>query len=172
MDWENVLWGAGLFAGAAVLFAVEILIPSGGVIGLVSLAVAIAGVVAFWQADPVWGVSSLLALVVLVPLAINFALKVFPHTPVGKHLILGGDAGDEDDERAKAEAAARERDERARAEALVGVEGVAGTDLRPIGTASFEGRDVEVTAESGFIERGEPIRITKVEGKTVKVRRV
>jgi membrane-bound ClpP family serine protease len=172
MNYENLIWGASLFAGAFLLFLLEVLIPSGGIIGLVSLAVAIAGVVAFWNADPVWGVSSLLALVVLVPLLINFALKVFPHTPIGKHLILGGEEGGDEDEQLGAEAAAREREEKARAEALVGLEGSASTDLRPIGTADFEGRAVEVTAESGFIERGERVRITKVSGKTVKVRRV
>ena len=170
MDHENLLWGAGLFAAAVLLFIIEVLVPTGGVIGLVALAVAIGGVVAFWQADPVWGVSSLLTLIVLVPLMINFALKVFPHTPVGKHLILGGDDGD--DERSSAEANARERAEREREVALVGLEGEAATDLRPIGSATFDGRDVEVTAETGFIERGERVRITKVSGKTVKVRRV
>jgi membrane-bound serine protease (ClpP class) len=165
----KVLWGFGLFLAAVVLFFVEILIPSGGVIGFVAAAVGIAGIVAFWQADTVYGVISLLTFVVMLPLLFNFALKVFPHTPFGKHLILG-DVEDED--RAAAETAAREREERERAEALVGLEGSAATDLRPVGSATFDGKAVEVVAEAGFVEQGQRVRITRVEGKTVKVRAI
>ena len=165
----QVLWGFGLFAGAVVLFLVEVLIPSGGFIGLVAAGVGVAGIVAFWMAEPLYGVISLLTFVVMLPLAFNFALKVFPHTPVGRHLILGGE---DDEARSAAEAAAREREDRERAEALVGLEGAATTDLRPIGSAAFDGNTIEVAAESGFIEEGRRVRITRVEGKTVRVREV
>ncbi len=164
-----ILWGFGLFVTGIVLFLLEVLIPSGGIIGLVAAGVGIAGIVAFWNADPVFGVISLLTYVVMLPLLFNFALKVFPHTPFGKHLILGGE---EDEDRAAAESAAKEREERERAEALVGLEGSAATDLRPIGTATFDGNTIEVTAESGFIELGRSVRITRVVGKSVKVREI
>ena len=166
---QQVLWGFGLFAGAILLFLVEVLLPTGGIIGVMATAVGIAGIVAFWMADPVYGVTAALVFLVMLPILFNFALKVFPHTPFGRHLILGGE---DDDDRLSAEAAARERTDRERAEALTGLEGAATTDLRPVGTATFDGNTIEVQAESGFIEEGRPVRITRVDGKTVRVREV
>lgn len=168
-DVTYYLWGAGLFAAAVGLVFLEILIPSGGIIGIVAAVAGIAGIVAFWNADPIAGVISLLVFVVMLPIVFNFALKVFPYTPFGRHLILGGE---EDEDRLTAEAAARERAERERAEALVGLEGAAATDLRPVGSATFDGNTIEVYAESGFVEQGQTVRITRVDGKTVRVRAI
>ena len=166
---DPLIWGFGLFALAFLLFLVEVFIPSGGVIGIVAAAVAIGGVIAFFFQDASWGSASLLAFLVLLPVLFNFALKVFPRTPVGKHLILGA-ATEDDEERAAAVAAEREREQREREQALVGLEGNAKTDLHPIGSATFDGKVIEVSSETGWIAKGTPIRITRVEGNRVKVR--
>jgi membrane-bound serine protease (ClpP class) len=55
---------------------------------------------------------------------------------------------------------------------LVGQTGVAATALRPSGTATLEGKRVDVVAESGFIERGTPVKVIAVEGLRVVVRAV
>jgi membrane-bound serine protease (ClpP class) len=47
---------------------------------------------------------------------------------------------------------------------LVGVEGVAITDLRPAGTGQFGDERVDVVSESEWIEHGTPIRIVASEG--------
>jgi membrane-bound serine protease (ClpP class) len=54
--------------------------------------------------------------------------------------------------------------------ALVGMEGEALTDLRPVGVARFEGKRMDVTAELGLIPRGARVRISEVEGNLIKVR--
>jgi membrane-bound serine protease (ClpP class) len=169
MTSEPLIWGFGLFALAILLFLVEVFLPTGGIVGIASAAVAIAGIVAFFFEDPWWGSAATLAFLVLVPVCFNFALKVFPRTPFGKQLILGSTTDDEE-EQAAADAAQRAREERERAEALVGATGTAKTDLHPIGSATFDGSVIEVSSETGFIEKGTPIRITRVEGNRVKVR--
>ncbi len=164
-------WGSGLYAAAFLLFLVEVLIPSGGIIGIAAVLVALAGVIAFFFADTTWGIISLLALIVLTPVLTAFALKVFPRTPFGKHLILGGDT-DEEEEAREAHAAQREREQREREEALVGMEGVARTDLRPVGSVTFEDSVIEVQAEMGFVAAGTRVKVTRVEGNRVRVRPV
>ena len=53
---------------------------------------------------------------------------------------------------------------------LVGLEGIALTTLRPAGTGDFNGRRVDVVADSEYIQNGKPIVVTAVEGIRVVVR--
>ncbi len=55
--------------------------------------------------------------------------------------------------------------------ALADRTGTALTELRPAGTAMIGGARIDVIAESEMIERGAAIRVVRVEGKKVVVRR-
>ena len=159
-------WGIGLWAVALLLFIIELFIPSGGIIGAVSFICAACGVGAFWMVSTTWGIISALVLVGLVPVAVWFAFKVMPETAVGRSLMLAEDE-DELQIRALAEAEQRQREQ-----ALVGAEGVALQDLRPVGQARIEGAKIEVLAATGYIEAGTAVRVVAVDGKQVKVRAV
>lgn len=165
-DSTLLLWGFGLIAASLVLVGIEMFVPSGGLLGVLAAILAVAGVVAFWRADTVWGLLSLVCVLVLGPIAANFGLKVMPHTPFGRKLILGGPT-DEEELRKQAEEAEAEREREA---ALVGATGTALTDLRPVGTAEIDGTRIEVLAEGGMIRAGAKLRVTAVSGNQVKVR--
>jgi membrane-bound serine protease (ClpP class) len=49
-------------------------------------------------------------------------------------------------------------------EELVGAEGTAATDLHPSGTALIGGERLDVVSETGFIDRGERVRVVRSEG--------
>jgi len=158
--------GIGLLAVSLLLIVVEAFIPSGGVIGFVALAVAVTGLVMLFRYDTSWGVAGTLVTVVIGPMAFFFALSMLPSTPFGRRLI--GEPSEE-------EVAQREETERAlkaRYEAMVGLEGVVITDLRPIGEARFGGERLEVLAEGGLIPAGTRVRITRAEPNLIKVRAV
>lgn len=53
--------------------------------------------------------------------------------------------------------------------ALVGLEGVALTTLRPAGTGEFDGQRLDVVTEGDFIENGVKIRIIRTEGRRIVV---
>ncbi|CAN5698127.1 NfeD family protein [soil metagenome] len=53
---------------------------------------------------------------------------------------------------------------------LVGLEGVALTDLRPAGVARFGDDRIDVVTQGDFIPTGSPIRVLRVEGNRVTVR--
>ena len=167
MNEAFLLWGFGLFGLAFILFLVELFLPTGGVIGVMVGVAAIAGVVSFFRASMTWGVSSLLFLIVISPIAFAFALKVWPNTPIGRRLILG-DASDDLDEEAPPPTDASDE----LRQALVGATGVAMSDLRPVGTVRIEGERVEALAEGGMIDAGQDVRITAVEGNRIRVRAV
>ncbi len=167
MNEAFLLWGFGLFGLAFILFLVELFLPTGGVIGVMVGVAAIAGVVSCFRASMTWGVSSLLFLIVISPIAFAFALKVWPNTPIGRRLILG-DASDDLDEEAPPPTDASDE----LRQALVGATGVAMSDLRPVGTVRIEGERVEALAEGGMIDAGQDVRITAVEGNRIRVRAV
>lgn len=165
----TLLWGFGLFALAALLLLVEVFVPSGGLIGGISLLAAMAGVVAFWRHSTTWGLSSLLALLVLAPAAVAFAFKVWPNTPIGRLMILGDP---EEAERDAAVRAERDLEEQRRRDALLNEEGVALTDLRPGGTVRIGKERHDALATGPVIEAGERVRVVGFETGQVKVRRV
>ena len=48
---------------------------------------------------------------------------------------------------------------------------MAETNLRPSGIGRFDGELIDVTADRTFIEKDQPIVVTAVEGKKVRVKR-
>ena len=166
---EDILlyWGFGLIGAALALAIVELFIPSGGLIAVTAGLVAIAGIVAFWKVDWIWGVLSLVGTGVAGVGLFQFAIKIMPYTAVGRGLILGDQDGED--------AARRAQEERARYEAeraLIGATGVALTSCRPVGSAEIEGTRIEVLAVGGSIESGTPVKVVSVEGNQVKVRAI
>lgn len=163
---ELLLWGFGLIGVAFALAIAEMFIPSAGVISVVALLVATAGIIAFWRVSWEWGVSALAGTVVGGIALFNLAIRVFPHTPVGKGLILGA----RDNEEAAADRLRAEREAAAAMRALIGATGTALTDLRPVGTAEIAGHRTEVLAEGGVIDRGQSVRVVSIENGQVRVR--
>jgi len=163
-----LLWGFGLFALAGLILVLELFIPSGGLLGALSGIAAIAGVVSFFRFSTGWGLTALGALIVLAPVSVSLLLKVWPHTPVGRRMILGS-PGSESAELARSQALAREQ-ERLDLEALVGQHGEALTDLRPVGEIRIGAEHHEAIALGPALERGAAVRVVDVDGSTLKVR--
>jgi membrane-bound serine protease (ClpP class) len=55
---------------------------------------------------------------------------------------------------------------------LLGQEGVAVTDMRPVGTIRVADQKVTATCETSFLSAGTKVRVSSVEGNQVKVRPV
>lgn len=157
-------WGIALFGSALLVLALELFIPSGGLLSLLCLGLAVSGVVCFFRVSNGAGLASTGAVLVMGPLAAYFFLKIYPDTPMGRRLILG----DPDGRPSGAGADDPSRDDAGGA--LVGAEGVAVTDMRPMGTVEIDGKRLEAAAELGLIHAGERVRVTAVEGVKVRVR--
>jgi len=165
-----LLWGFGLFALGFLLLALELFIPSGGILGGMAALSGIAGVVAFFQYSVGWGLTSLAALLILAPVSVGFLIKVWPSTPVGRRMILGS-PGTEEAEHLRADSE-RRRSEHAALEALIGTEGEAITDLRPVGEVFIAGERRECLAHGPAIEKGARVRVSGVDGFSLRVRAV
>lgn len=159
-----LLWGLALLAAAALLIMVEIFIPSGGLISIVAVILAIVGVVCLFRYDVGWGIGGTAAVLILGPTIAFAALHIWRSTPMGRRAI-GAPTEEEIEARHRAE-----EEDRRRREAMIGLEGVTLTDLRPVGVVEIQGRRHEAVSETAMVARGTPVRVTAVEGNQLKVR--
>lgn len=147
-----------LMLAGLVLVVAEVFFPSLGAFGLASaLCVVAADWIAYREAGPtaMWVLIGIQ--LVAVPLVLKLAFWALPRTPFGRGMMLPvpppePQAGVE------------------RSDHLLGRAGVALTDLRPGGTADFEGERRSVVAESGSLDRGTPLVVVAVEGYRIVVR--
>ena len=138
----------------------EPFVPSGGVLavlGAVGMCVGIG--MAYHYQGTGWGTTFFIACLILAPVAAIFAFKIFPHTPVGKRLILKSELSIEDGFQSAD----------VTLEQLAGQEGVTITMLRPVGVARFGDRRVDVVTDGELIEKGERVLVIEVEGSRVVV---
>lgn len=159
-----LFWGLGLMAVAMLLVVVEIFIPSGGIFAVLSGLSALSGVVCLFFYDPVWGMLGLLFVMVMAPTAFFVGLNIWKNTPIGRHMI-----GTESDEKLRAKLE-EENQEVERRRKLVGKEGVAVTDLRPVGVVRIDGQRLDALADTHMVDAGQRIRVTSVESNQIKVR--
>jgi len=150
-----------LIAGIA-LAMMEVLLPSGGVLAILSTAAVIGSIVMAFGQSSTTGVVFLAIAGVLVPMVIIIGFKVFPKTPVGKKVILTPEVGTPTER-----GIAGVSDENFAG--LMGKTGKTVTPLRPSGIAEIEGERLSVVAEGEIIEANVEIVVINVEGNSVVV---
>ena len=150
-----------LIALALVLFFVELILPSGMMIGLAAAAALVMGIAMLFQYDTGAGlVGAILALIAL-PCVLALGLKVLPHTPIFRALTLN--------DQQKAESALGSGNDPENPPITEGDQGQALTELRPIGTCLIRQQRVECLAARGIIASGTQVRVISVDGMQTKV---
>ena len=146
-----------LFGIGAALLAAELLLPTHGVLGVLGAGTILAGVVTCYVIDFWLGTGVFLGTVIATPFVGALAMKMWPHTPIGRRVMLPPVNG----------AALPE------ATISVGQIGVAVSELRPTGMCEFEssGR-IEAISEHGMIDAGRAVKVVAVSNHRPTVRAV
>ena len=153
MGW---LLSLGLCIAGLAAIIVEFFVPAAGLIGVLGLGSIVGGIVlAYIRYGTGVGAAFLIGTVVITPAVIALYFKLFPRSFVGRWLILRGE----------------ERPEESLYTELAGKTGSALTSLRPSGTALIGGIKHSVVTAGEYIERGEQIMVSKVEGNRIVVRK-
>jgi membrane-bound ClpP family serine protease len=161
-----LVWALAAFAFTVILLVAELFIPSGGILGTMAAVSAIAGVILLALVNTTWGLVGGLSLVVLAPITVGFVLRIWPHTPLGRRII--GIPTEQEVEQARAD----EEATRKRISTMVGRQGVALTDLRPVGIIEIDGTRTDALAETTYIKAGTRVRIVHAEATVLRVREV
>lgn len=163
MPEAELLWGLALLGIALILVLIDIFVPSAGILGIVSLAVAIAGVVVLFRHDQTWGLIGMGLVIVGGPTFFFLGLRVMPSTPLGQKLILGGDPDGDIEGKPPTEAQTYQD--------LIGAEGEVVTDLRPVGTVRIAGAKFDALSETQLVRSGGRVKVTGVvDGSILRVR--
>ena len=147
---------------AMVMFLLEVLTPSLGLLAIMGVIALVGATVAGFSIHAALGWSLLAAFIVLTPVYIVMMVKWLPSSALGRRVFLGKAPDGSGEGTPKA----------AGLEALIGSEGVAATDLRPAGKVRIDGRRIEARAESNMIDRDRPVRVVGATGTEVVVREV
>ncbi len=147
-----ILLGIGL-----LLIVAELMFPSFGALGLAASVFIVGSVAYAFAQDSDLGIGFMIAACVLVPAMVLIGFRLLPISPFAKHLVARGFTFEDG-------AAIDRRDG-----GLLGHEGRVDSLLRPAGTATIDGRRVDVVTRGEAIEAGTRVRVIEIEGNRVVV---
>ncbi len=157
LAWSILLMFVGL-----VLVVVEVFLPSGGLLGFLSISALVASILlAFYNHGLETGVGFLAIAALAVPTALMLALRWLPHTPMGRRVLLDLPKGDD---------VLPDDPHRQHLKALVGKRGVAKSTMLPSGAVVIDNQTLDALSEGMPIEAGTNVIVIKVRGNHVVVR--
>ena len=154
---DPLAWSILLMLVGCVVLVLEVFIPSGGILAVLSAAAFIGSIIIAFQRGPVTGFTFVMTTVVAVPLVLSLAFKYWPKTRIGK-AFLGELPTDEevlpDDPR----------------RGLLGRVGVARSKMLPSGAVEIDGQMVDAMTHGQAIEPGQFVVVMEVRANRVVVR--
>ncbi len=159
---STLLWVVALLAVGLGVMVLEVFVPSGGILGFVSITALVAAVAtAFLEQGPTAGIASLGVVVLAVPAVLGLAFRWFPETPLGRRVLPPApEAAD----------VLPDQERRRHVRELVGHTGRTLSELLPWGRVEIDGETVEATSEGGPIGFGQAVEAVGVQGTAVVVR--
>ena len=152
--------GIILLVAGFVLVGVELVVPGFGLPGISGIVCLIAGV--FFVADSIEeGVLITVVVIVVLGILMTIIMGLLAKRKLRSPIILDTDV--------KAQDAYLNSSD---LEYLVHRQGIAVTNLRPAGKGNFDGIDLDIISDDGYIERGTPVVIDRVSGKRLIVKRL
>ena len=157
-----LVWVAVLVLVGLVALALEVFVPSGGVLGFLSVVALVAGVaLAYLEQGPWFGTAVLAVTCLAVPAVLGLAFRVFPETPLGRRVLPPPPRPEE---------VVPDAERRATLRAVVGRRGSATSDLLPWGGVVVDGVGHEAVSESGPIARGTVVEVVGTQASALLVR--
>jgi len=158
---EPIVWPILLLLLALLFVGLELLIPSGGVLGVLAGVAACASIYVGFLYGPWNGLAAIALVLVVLPVATATALHFWPRTPLGRRLFL--QPAGSDDEVLPQDDFYHER------QLLVGKFGTAKSKMLPSGAVRVEGKTYDAVSRGNAIDEGSPVRVVAVRGNRIVV---
>ncbi|MFV1967235.1 MAG: NfeD family protein [Pirellulaceae bacterium] len=159
---DMVFWSILLLLVGLGLIFLEIFVPSGGLLSCLSaLAIVASLVVAFLRGIP-FGVLMLGITSLVLPTVIGAALRWWPHTPIGRLILIQRPKNPDD--------VLPESEEYRGLEELVGRRGTAKSRMMPSGAVRIENRTYDAISEGMPIDEGQCVEVIDVRTHRIVVR--
>lgn len=146
-----------LLAAGALLIGAEIFVP-GAVLGTLGGLALFAAVIVAFGISSLCGFYTSFGVLILTVLTVAVWIKFFPRTGIGRKMTLSLDGSSFKSSSSRQE--------------LLGQVGTSVSQLRPAGFALIGGKRRDVVTEGSVIEPNQPVKVVKVEGNRIVVRKV
>ncbi|MFY8200292.1 MAG: NfeD family protein [Pirellula staleyi] len=143
-----------LFLAAMVIFAIDLMIPSGGVLVGVTACLAFASVVFAFRHSTSSGIWMLIASMGAIPIMMWLFVEVWPRTPLGRRMISKPEPSGS---YVWSDAAKSEN-----ADSLIGAEGIVLNEMIPSGLVQIGDQTFEAFSETGPIDAGKLVRVVRL----------
>lgn len=157
----DIAWAILLLTIGCALVALEVFIPSGGLITVLAAVSFIASIViASWESPttgPMTGLAFAAVTVFVVPIIVAMAFKYWPKTRMGKAFL--GELQTDDD--------VLHQDPR---RVLLGRVGIARSKMLPSGAVEVDGQMIDAVTQGQAIEPGDYVVVIEVRANRVVVR--
>ena len=149
-----------LYIAALAMAMVDLFVPSGGMLLVLATLAALAAVLFGFRSGNTVGMGMLTLVIATVPVFVFLAIKIWPHTPLGRRIILNLPTSEITPVNVEADPL----------QELVGCVLLAETAFLPTGQLRVGHRRFNAMAESSFIEAGSHVRVLSVHERNLVVR--
>jgi membrane-bound ClpP family serine protease len=153
--WALLLLVIGLF-----VVVLELFVPSAGILGFVAGGLILAAIIVGFIDSLQTGALILFLTVVSLPLLFYGMVKVWPHTPLGRRILLKD---------IKSEDVLPNSSHYKRKSDLEGQLGIAKTKMLPSGTVLINGEKYDAISDGFAVEAGDPIKVVDVRENRIYV---
>jgi len=157
LTWAVIL----LLLGIIILIA-EFFIPSSGILGVLATLAIIGAITLGFMHSLTAGTAFVVAAIIVVPIVLLGAIKYWPHTPMGRSILITPPA-DQDD-------VLPETPTYRKLPELIGQRGLAKTEMLPGGTVEIQGKRYDAVSEGMPIDAGQPVLVVRIETQRLVVR--
>lgn len=154
---DPLFWALILMGLALLVVFIELFVPSAGLLGILASGLAIASIVMAFRSSFETGSIFLLVVLIAMPAIIYGMLQIWPHTPVGRRILLAEVTPDQ-----VLPPAIYSAD-------LVGQIGVARTKMLPSGIIMIDGEKYDAVSDGFPIDENQPIIVTAVRANRIYV---
>lgn len=149
-----------LYISAIVLALVDLYVPSAGTLLVLSFVAAVGSIMFAFRAGMTSGMTMLTLVFASVPILAVVAIRVWPHTPVGRRIVLGLPPE-------QPRSANEQQNELAQ---LIGHVVVSEYPLMPSGQITIDHRPYNALVEAGYIDSGQRVEVIAVRHRDLIVR--
>lgn len=156
---DPFFWSMILVALGFAVVALELFVPSAGLLGVVAAVLFISGIITGFFHSLQTGAILLLITTLCLPLLFVLLVKVWPNTPIGRRVLIG-QMSEED---------VLPVGENYNRESLIGKKGVAKTKMLPSGMIKIGDRSYDAVSDGFAIEAGQPIKVVSIKMSRILV---
>ena len=151
---DPIYWALLLLIVGLIVVVLELFLPSAGTLGVLAGVLIIAAIVVGFRDGLKTGALILTLTVIALPVLLGFMVKVWPHTPLGKRILL--------DEIKPEDVLPNSSHYQKRNDSLVGQLGIAKTKMLPSGIVVIEGEKYDAISEGFAVDAGDAVKVVKV----------